>query len=463
MYRKRQPNRSDIRTFAAMRFLTLLLVLVLSAFAGYSQLEKPAVPTAKELAATKAAAAKGNSDALFQMGQYYYFGTGVAKNYATAQKWLSKAAAKKNAGAMLLLGEMYKEGLGVKKDFKQSLEWMKKAANAGSSDAAYELGEMYEEGSGVPVNMPEAVKWYTVAADKGDVDAMIALGFCYMEGQGMTAEPKRGSDWFMKAADKGEPEAMRYLGDYYAQSDLGNDCLKAIEWYMKAADAGDSISVKPVGVLVMKDECPGVNKEDVAAWMKRHAGYNNPDACFYMGGFYVMGIGVKRNAGKGMEMLIKDRELTNYTGAQRNFSTNNLFTLYNSGELKEEQKQRLLDWFETTAKRTNDDEMMAVVANIYTNKERATSSDYRKGLDWAMKSAELGNPGGCFWVGFIYYKGLGDIRQNDTKAFMWMLKAAQKGDKDAMALLSEFYEYGTGTERNKDKAAEWKKKAAKED
>ena len=116
-----------------MRFLTLLLACVLCPFAGYSQLEKPAVPTAKELAAVKAAAAKGNADALFQMGQYYYFGTGVAKNYATAQKWLTKSAAKKNPSAMLLLGEMYKEGLGVKKDLKQSLEWMKKAANAGSS------------------------------------------------------------------------------------------------------------------------------------------------------------------------------------------------------------------------------------------------------------------------------------------------------------------------------------------
>ncbi len=444
-----------------MKFVSVLFCIVLSFLSAYGQLTKPTPPTAKELSAEKARAAKGNVEAMFHLGQYYYFGTGVALNYATSLKWLTKAAAKNDINAMLMLGEMYENGLGVKKDLKKSLEWTKKAALKGSVEAAYELGEMYENGAGVPQSMAEAVKWYTIAADKGDVDAMIALGFCYMEGDGVAKDKNAGREWFVKAAATGEPEAMRYLGDYYTQADMGNDCAKAIEWYMKAADAGDSISVKPVGVVMIKDECPVVDKAEVAAWMKKHAGYNNPDACFYMGGFYVMGIGVKRNAGKGMEMLIRDRELGGYTGAQRNFSTDNLFTLYNSKELSEEQQLRLFDWFKSTAIKTNDAEMMSVIANIYINKEKASGNDYRAGLDWAMKSAERDNPGGCFWVGFIYYKGLGDIKKNDSKAFIWILKAAQKGDKDAMKLVSEFYEYGTGTERNAVKAAEWKAKSEK--
>jgi uncharacterized protein len=444
-----------------MKFVLAVFCLVLSFSPAYAQLTKPTPPTAKELAAEKARAAKGNVDAMFLLGEYYYFGTGVTRNYTTSLRWLTKAAAKNNINAMLMLGELYENGLGVKKDVKKALEWTKKAALKGSSDAAYELGEMYENGEGVPKSMPEAVKWYTMAADKGDADAMIALGFCYMEGDGVAVDPAAGREWFIKAAAKGEPEAMRYLGDYYSQSDLGNDCVKAIDWYMKAADAGDSISVKPVGVVMIKDECPGADKVEVAAWMKKHALNNNTEACFYMGGFYVMGIGVKKNPGKGVEMLIRDHELGNYTGAQRNFSTNNLFTLYNSGELSPEQKSRLFDWFVSTANKTNDDEMMAVLANIYLNKEQASGNDYRAGLDWAMKSAERDNPGGCFWVAFVYYKGLGDIKRNDAKAFTWMLKAAQKGDKDAMKLLSEFYEFGTGTLRNAEKAKEWKSKAEK--
>jgi TPR repeat protein len=256
---------------------------------------------------------------------------------------------------------------------------------------------------------------------------------------------------------------MRYLGDYFAQADMGNDCLKALEWYMKAADAGDTDAIKPVGVAALKGECAGMDKEAIAGWMKGQCAKNIPDACFYMGGFYIQGVGVPKNHGKALDMLIKDRELGTYTGTRRNFSTNNLLTLYNSGGLNEEQSQKLLNWFEATAVKTNDDEMMAVLANIYISRENAEGNDYRIGLDWAMKSAERGNPGGCFWLGFIYSKGLGDIKKNDKKAFTWMLKAAEKGDKDAMKMVSEFYDYGTGTERNKVKATEWKTKAEQED
>ncbi|GAA4462316.1 tetratricopeptide repeat protein [Nemorincola caseinilytica] len=447
-----------------MRSLIGICLLATIGFNSYAQVERPSAPNAKQVTAERAKAAKGDVTAMYNVGCYYYYGMGVPKNYTTASQWLTKAAAKDNTDAMLLLADIYDEGgTGIKKDPVKTLGWYKKAALKGSADAAYELGEMYESGDGVPANMAEAIKWYKIAAGKGDADAMIALGFCYMEGDGVPADHTAGYNWFIQAAEAGEVDAMRYLGDYYAQADMGNDCRKAIDWYMRAADAGDTMSIKPVGVTVMKDECSGVNKTAVAAWMRKMADKDMPDAAFYMGGFYIIGVGVAKDAGKGMEYLIRDRETGGYTGVRRNFSTNNLLTLYNSGDLNAEQKARLLEWFIKTAIKTNDDEMMSVIANIYVNMPNASGNDYRTGLDWAMRSAERGNPGGCFWVGFIYYKGLGDIKRNDVKAFTWIQKAAMKGDKDAMGMLATFYEFGTGTERNPAKAAEWKAKAEREE
>ncbi len=447
-----------------MRFLTGFCFLFLIGFSVYGQAGKPKAAAPKQLTAEKAKAGKGNVQSMYNVGCYYYYGTGVQVNFLTASQWLTKAANKNHVDAMLLLADIYDEGgSGVKKDATKCLSWYKKAAAKGSSDAAYELGEKYENGDGVTENMVEAVKWYTIAAEKGDGDAMIALAFCYMDGDGVTADQTEGRRWFLKAAEAGLPEAMRYLGDFFAQADMGNDCKNAITWYMKAADAGDSVSVKPVGVMLMKDECPGTDKATIASWMKRKADDGNAEACFYMGGFYITGMGVPRNSGRGMEYLIKNHELSGISGAARNYSTNNLFTLYNSGELPESDKRVLLNWFEKTATETNDDEMMAVIANIFLNKEPASGNDYRAGYEWALKSAERGNPGGCFWLGFIYYKGLGDVPQSDSKAFSWILKAAQKGDKDAMKLVSSFYEFGTGTTRNPLKAAEWKAKAEVEE
>lgn len=442
-----------------MKFSGSLLLVLFFSVAASAQYQKPKPPVAKQLAADKKASAKGDVAAMASLGTYSYYGVGMPQNYTVARQWYTKAADKNDVNAMLMLADIYGEGEGVTKDSKLALDWYKKAATNGNVDAAYDIGLMYEEGDGVAVNMQEAVKWYQLAAQKGNVDAMMALGFCFMEGDGVPMDKKQGYDWFLKAVNAGVPEAMRYLGDYYAQADMGNDCSQAADWYMKAADAGDSLSLKAAGIIALKGDCLTLDKEKVATWMKAKADANNAEACFYMGGFYIEGIGVRKSAGKGMEMLIRDRELGHYTGFKRNFSTNNLFTLYNSGTLNESQQKRLFDWFQTMALSSNDDEMMAVVANIFINKENAAGNDYRAGLDWAMKSAEKGNPGGCFWVGFIYSKGLGDIKKDDIKAFSWLLKAAQKGDKDAMRMVSACYEKGTGTAKNPAKAAHWKAKA----
>ncbi len=433
-------------------FLTVLSVSV------FSQSSQPAKPTSREFAAVKSGAAKGKAEDMCRLGQYYYYGLGTTKNLVTAKRWVDKSAAKGNVEAMLLLSDMYNSGVGAKKDNVKALEWMKKAALKGSEITAYELGAMYEDGEGVDADMKEAVRWYKVAAEKGSAGAMIALGFCYMDGEGVAVDRNIGYDWFMKAANKKDRLAMRYLGDYFAQADMGNDCAKAVSWYMKAVDAGDTASLRPAGAIAMKGDCPGLNEEEIATWMRLHAARKFPYACFFMGGFYIEGVGVEKNLDRGIDMLIKDHETGMYADDERNFSTNNLFTLYNSGELNLTQKARLLKWFEETARKDKDAEMMAVIANAYINKEQASGNDYRAGLDWAVNSAENGNPGGCFWVAFIYYKGLGDITQNDEKAFSWMLKAAKKGDKDAMKMVSTFYEYGTGTPVNNTAAAEWLKK-----
>lgn len=446
-----------------MRFLFLFICLIVNYNDVHAQLEKPAMPNPKQLAAEKAKATKGSADEMYKLGLYHYYGTGVVKNAAAAKQWFTKAAAKSNVAAMLAMSEMYVAGVGVTKDLLQTIEWLKKAANKNSAIAAYRLGELYEQGEGVPENMTEAIKWYKVAADNGDADAMIALGFAYSDGDGVAADKEAGYQWLLKAANAGSADAMRYLGDYFAQADMGGDCVKAVNWYMKAVDAGDSTSVKPVGVITMKGECEGLDKAAIAKWMERYALAHYPDAGFYMGGFYIVGVGVPKDPEAGMDMLIKDREHGKFGLVQRNFSTNNLFTLYNSGSLDATQQKKLLKWFETYSVKTNDDEMMAVIANIYINKETASGNDYRAGLDWAMKSADKGNRVGCFWVGFVYAKGLGDIKQNDTKAFTWMLKAAQKGDKDAMKMVGSFYETGTGTERNLAKAKEWKARAEQEE
>ena len=75
------------------------------------------------------AAAKGDSDAQFNLGQLYYNGEGVKQDYAEAAAWFRKAAEQGYPAAEARLADMYFTGTGVPKDAAQVIAWTRRAAN----------------------------------------------------------------------------------------------------------------------------------------------------------------------------------------------------------------------------------------------------------------------------------------------------------------------------------------------
>ena len=63
-----------------------------------------------------------------------------------------------NAIAQMLLGEMYYFGKGVPRDYSEAARWWRKAAEQGLAEAQFNLGGMYRQGEGVPKDHQEAVK-----------------------------------------------------------------------------------------------------------------------------------------------------------------------------------------------------------------------------------------------------------------------------------------------------------------
>src|SRR5262249_5561149 len=54
----------------------------------------------------------------------YYFGNGIAQDYATAANWYRKAADQGLASAQVVLGGMYFLGLGVPVDYVTAHKWI---------------------------------------------------------------------------------------------------------------------------------------------------------------------------------------------------------------------------------------------------------------------------------------------------------------------------------------------------
>jgi TPR repeat protein len=112
----------------------------------------------------KLAAEQGDAKAQNKIGEYYYYGNGVEKNFYEAVKWFKLAAENKDSSSQYYIGYCYYTGQGVEINFDEAVKWFKLAAEQGDADAHKMLGECYRYGYGVKTSFEEALRWYKLAA-----------------------------------------------------------------------------------------------------------------------------------------------------------------------------------------------------------------------------------------------------------------------------------------------------------
>jgi hypothetical protein len=88
-----------------------------------------------------------------------------AKNFSKAAAEWQKAAAQGDVQAQYGLGNLYTNGQGVLKNDAKAVEWYRKAANQGYDGAQFALGLHYMNGAGVKKDMAEAYFWLALSAD----------------------------------------------------------------------------------------------------------------------------------------------------------------------------------------------------------------------------------------------------------------------------------------------------------
>lgn len=113
----------------------------------------------------------GNAEAQYKLGEMYFAGLGVAKDYAKARFWYLKAAQQGVIEAQFNLGDLYGKGLGTPKDHVKASNWYRLAADQGHPRAQFNLGSGYANGQGVKQDVVLAYMWYALSARQGDVKA----------------------------------------------------------------------------------------------------------------------------------------------------------------------------------------------------------------------------------------------------------------------------------------------------
>jgi len=186
--------------------------------------------TTEEMKSLETAANQGDAQAQFELGQRYFQGQGVARDYKQAHHWCLKAAEQDVVPAQIYVGVMNAEALGVAKDYSEALRWYRRAAAKNDPKGQFNLGIMYDNGQGVPQDSEEAFQWFTKAAEQDFAKAQYNVGTMYDNGQGVKQDLVASYFWFNRAYENGYAEALearngvtkRMTAEQLAQIESGN-------------------------------------------------------------------------------------------------------------------------------------------------------------------------------------------------------------------------------------------------
>ena len=193
----------------------------------------------------KQEAVNGNHAAQNTLGDCYFEGEDVRKNYKEAVRWYRASAEQGNSCAQFSLGYCYYYGNGVKVDNDEAFRWFKESAEQENPTAQCYLGHCYYNGNGVKKNVKTAVKWYTLSAEQDDPEGLNALGSCYYDGDAVEQDFKEAAKLYKKAADQGFPMAQFNLGTcYYYGEGVKENIKKAYELISAAAEQDYDEAIK---------------------------------------------------------------------------------------------------------------------------------------------------------------------------------------------------------------------------
>ena len=190
-----------------------------------------------------AAAARGNTPALTQVGLMYSNGFGVGRDFDKAAAWFQQASDRGDTAGKACLAECFLYGMGERKDERHAVEILQEAASAGDPRAMNLLGICLQKGIGTLRNEEEAFRLFAQAHELGFGDATGNLGVLYIRGEGVRQDVGKAVNLFQKGARDGNAACMYFLAQCL-ESGTGTDAnqLAAETWYKKSAAAGNALA-----------------------------------------------------------------------------------------------------------------------------------------------------------------------------------------------------------------------------
>ena len=188
----------------------------------------------------------GNHKAQLWLGNTYYHGWGVARNYDKALEWYLKAAEQDYANAQYNAGSVYEH---IYHDYPKALKWYQKAANHNHSNAQNSIGTMFLQGKGVTKDHQTAINWFQKAVEQGCANAQYNLAVMYQEGLGIAKNYEKAYQLNKKAAERDVANAQYNLGAaYYHGWGVAKNKRLALKWFERSTKNSAELQYK-IGLM----------------------------------------------------------------------------------------------------------------------------------------------------------------------------------------------------------------------
>lgn len=271
--------------------ILLASLILLSPLAAQAEDTTQAVSRDSVMAVIEAAKASDPA-ALNILGNWYYNGENVERDYTTAARMFAKAASLGNVEAIGSLGTCYQYGHGVDQDSVRAIglydrsiregnrrlfESIKAEADKGRIFECAAMGHFYNEGIGTARDYAQAAHYYTVLARKGDTAAVRQAGVAYLNAK----DYKKALEWLRKGALAGDTVCEYYYGSMLTEG-LGGaaDTSTGFVYAMKAAEDGNANAMYLVSKLYREGKGVTASRTQADHWLAKAAYLGLPKAIF---------------------------------------------------------------------------------------------------------------------------------------------------------------------------------------
>ena len=387
-----------------------------------------------------------------ELGLFYYDGGEklIKKCSADAVAFYKKASENECYAAEIKLGELYYTGDILTRDYHQARYWFEEASMHNIPRAQYYLSEIYRNGCGVDVDHAKATQYLEEAAENNDPLALINLALLYNNGIHITQDSAKAKKYIKSGiaalnADASNKSDIAAISVYYA---IMLSISKDVDEFNNTASLLKSTAIKSDG------------EESAIQYLSAAATEGYPRAQLFLGQYLINHKGEYR---RGFNWVKQSAE-NNYPSAMLALSS-----LYREGTGIGKDNLKWGEWF---AKAVSHKEAAAecVMGMLYYDPEifpelsnaLSIEKDYCKSLALIRQSVKQGDPNAQFFLGLLYKDGE-VIAKDDKKFFELALLAAEQGLPEAQNAISLAYEDGVGTDKNPAEAVKWLAKAVEQD